>query len=261
MTDAIVVLPDWQVPLHDQKKILAVARFIGDFQPMAVAHVGDMTDSTQLGRWARGLRKEFDGGLEGAFVQTRWLLDYHRAYYDGPFHLMKSNHDERLELAIEQRLPGIAELTIRGQKLNIQNALRLEDYGVTWHDQPYAIAPGWLLMHGDEGGTSSIPGNTALGLARGAWSSVVCGHSHRAGIAWTTVGVGEQRSPMAGLEVGHMMQLSGAEYLGRARLANWANAFGILWLHRRNKKKTEVHPQLVPVHPDGSFMVGGERYR
>lgn len=261
MTEAIIILPDWQVPLHDEAKIKAVAQFVWDFQPVALAHVGDTTDSTQLGKWSRGLRKEFDGGLEGGFAKTRELFEYIRYGYDGPFHLAASNHDDRLEIAIEQRLPGIADLTVRGHKLNIQNALRLDDYGITWHSRPYNIAPGWLLMHGDEGSTSSIPGNTALGLARSSWHSVVCGHTHRAGLAWTTVGVGEQRHAVAGMEVGHMMRLSGAEYLGRARLANWGNAFGILWLHKRNKKRTEVHPQLVPVHPDGSFMVNGERYR
>jgi len=259
--DTIVVLPDWQVPLHDEAKIKAVASFVWDFQPTAIAHVGDATDSTQLGRWARGLRKEYDGGLEGGFQKTRNLFEYYREFYNGPWHLMKSNHDERLELAIEQRLPGIADMTVMGHKVNIQNALRLDDYGITWHETPYQIAPGWLLMHGDEGSTSSIPGNTALGLARASWSSVVCGHTHRAGLAWTTVGTGEKRTAVTGMEVGHMMRLSGAEYLGRARLANWGNAFGILWIDKRKGHKTRVSPQLVPVHPDGSFVVHGERYK
>jgi len=254
--EAIVCLSDWQVPLDDEEKIRAVARFVWDLQPSALAHVGDATDSTQLSCWARGLRAEFDGGLEGAFEKTRRHFEYYREHYEGPWHLMKSNHDERLELAIEQRLPGLAGLTVGGQKINIQNALRLDDYGITWHEEPYQIAPGWLLMHGDEGGTSKLPGATALGLALSAFSSVVCGHTHRAGLAWTGVGTGRRRQALAGMEVGHMMKLSGAEYLGRARLANWGNAFGILW-----KDGRKVWPQLVPVQPDGSFVVNGERYK
>src|ERR1700741_196779 len=70
-TEAVVILPDWQVPLADSPKIRRVAEFLWDLQPVLLGHVGDLTDSTQLGRWVRGLREEFDGGLEGGFQQTR----------------------------------------------------------------------------------------------------------------------------------------------------------------------------------------------
>lgn len=259
--EAVVILPDWQVPLHDEQKIKSVAHFVWDLQPKRLGHVGDMTDSTQLGRWARGLRAEFDGGLEGGFAKTRDLIEYYRQGYDGPWDLVKSNHDERLELAIEQRLPGLKDLTFNGHKLNIQNALRLDEYGVTWHEGPAKIAPGWMMMHGDEGGTSRIPGATALNLAHAAGASVVCGHSHRAGLAWSTTGIGVDRTPLAGMEVGHAMGIGRAEYLGRARLNNWGNAFGILWIDKPSKRRAKVYPQLVPIHPDGSFVVNGEKYR
>lgn len=260
-TEAVVILPDWQVPLHDEKKIKAVAHFVWDFQPTLLGHVGDVTDSTQLGRWARGLRAEFDGGLEGGFAKTRELFEYYRLDYSGPWKLVKSNHDERLELAIEQRLPGLAEMTVKGSKVNIQNALDLDGFGIDWYEGPTKVAPGWMMMHGDEGGTSKIPGATALSLATAAGASVVCGHTHRAGLAWSATGIGLDRRPLAGMEVGHAMGIDRAEYLGRARLNNWGNAFGILWVHRGAKKKVEVFPQLVPIHPDGSFVVNGERYK
>lgn len=254
-TNAIVILPDWQIPLHDETKIKKVADFVGDFNPIQLGHIGDMTDSTQIGRWAKGLRAEFDGGLEGGFAKTREILQYHRDRYDGPFHVVRSNHDERLENAIEQRLPGVAGLTIMGHKLNIQNALRLDDYGITWHEAPFEIAPGWVMAHGDEGGMSQVPGNTALGLAKQMGLSVVSGHTHRAGLAWSSTGFSDNRRAIAGMEVGHAMRLDGAEYLGRARLNNWGNAFGILWL-----SPDGVFPQLVPIQPDGTFMVNGEKY-
>jgi len=261
VTEAVVILPDWQVPLHDEQKIKAMAHFVWDLQPTRLCHVGDMTDSTQLGRWVRGMRGEFSGGLEAGFQRTRELIQYYRRGYGGPWHVVRSNHDERLELAIEQRLPGLAGITVAGKVLSIENALHLEDYGVLFHHTPPTIAPGWKLMHGDEGTTSRIPGNTALGLAQSAWMSVVCGHTHRAGLAWTTVGVGRDRKSVAGMEVGHAMLSHKADYLGRAGINNWGNAFGILWIHKSNRKKAEVHPQLVPIHPNGSFIVNGMRYR
>lgn len=259
--ETIVILPDWQVPLHNEKLIRAVAQFVWEFQPDRLAHVGDMTDSTQLGRWVRGMRGEFDGGLEGGLAKTRELMAYYRDGYEGPWDLVRSNHDERLELAIEQRLPGLAGMTIGGKVINIENALQLDSFGVTWHEAPTSIAPGWLLMHGDEGGNSSIPGNTALGLARAAGVNVVCGHTHRAGMAWSTQGFGTLRRDVVGLEVGHMMAVDRAGYLGRARLNNWGSAFAILRVFRPGyKKRVQVYPELVPVQPDGSFIVDGVRF-
>ena len=254
-TNAIVVLSDWQVPLHDEDKIKRVADFIGDFQPIRIGHVGDLTDSTQLGRWARGLRQEFDGGLEGGFEKTRDLLKYYRSKYDGPWDLIRSNHDERLENAIEQRLPGLQGLTVQGYKLNIQNALKLDEFGIQWNEAPVSIAPGWVIAHGDEGKVSQVPGATALGLANDIGQSVVCGHTHRAALTWSSKGLGNDRKAFAAMEVGHLMQVSTAEYLGRARLNNWGTAFGILWINNG-----EVFPQLVPITPDGNFVVNGERY-
>ncbi len=258
-TEAVVILPDWQVPLHDERKIKRVADFIGEFNPVRLGHVGDMTDSTQIGRWARGLREEFNGGLEGGFATTRKLLEYHRERYDGPWDLVRSNHDERLEKAIEQRLPGVAGLTIMGHTLNIQNALQLDKFGIEWHESPFEIAPGWVMAHGDEGYTSRVPGGTALALATEFQKNVVSGHSHRAGLAWSSKGYNSKRHAFAGMEVGHAMRIEGAEYLGRARVNNWGTAFGILWLHSVGNR-VEVHPQLVPIQPNGAFMVNGMRW-
>lgn len=256
----IVIWPDWQVPLHDEHVIKTVARFVWDYQPDSMGHVGDATDSTEISRWTRGLRGEFTGGLEGGFEKTRELLAYIRRGYDGPFHLVRSNHDDRLERAIESRLPGIAGLTVKGHLLNIQNALDLDGHGVTWHSKPFEIAPDVLLMHGDEGGLSQIPGNTALQLAvgtKGMRKSVVCGHTHRAGISWMN---GMHDESIFGMEVGHMMAVASADYLGPSKANNWGNAFGILRVFEGNKKKVRVYPELVPIQPDGSFIVEGQRY-
>lgn len=252
MIETTVIYPDWQVPLHDLPLIRKVTEFIWKFQPDQVAHVGDATDSTQISRWTRGLRGEFNGGLEGGFAQTRDIFSYLREGYEGPVHLSRSNHDDRLEAYIERQAPGLAGITVSGHILNIQNALQLDRLGVTWHDKPYELVPGVLLMHGDEGGTSTIPGNTALGLAIRSRKSVICGHTHRAGLVWS--------NGLFGMEVGHMMNVGGAAYLGPARLNNWGNAFGIVRVDRGNKKKAKVYPQLVPIQADGSFVVDGTRY-
>lgn len=256
----VVILPDMQTPFQDDAKIEAVIKFIHDFQPDVVGHVGDLTDSTQISRWTRGLRGEFDGGLEGGFAKARNILEKLRSGYAGPIHLVRSNHDTRLETAIESRLPGIAAITVGGKLLNIQNALQLDKFGVTWHEKPYEIAPNWLLMHGDEGKFSSIPGNTALTLAQQANKHVVCGHTHRAGLTSLSRGWNGTRNTLYGLEVGHLCSYEKMEYLGPARFNNWSQAFGILWVHKVPRKKAEVAPQLILLEQNGSFQVSGKRY-
>ncbi|GAB3847378.1 hypothetical protein GCM10029963_28760 [Micromonospora andamanensis] len=259
-TERIVILPDTQFPLHDPILTRKLAEFVWDYQPDAVAHVGDLTDSSELGRWVRGLRGQFSGGLEGGFQQTRDWLAYVRKGYDGPFHLSRANHDDRLENAIERYLPELAGLTIKGHVLNIENALDFDGFGVTYHRDYYELAPGWLLTHGDWGSLSSIPGNTALLQARQLGKSVVCGHTHRAGLVAGPLTSNHQSVEVMGMEVGHAMDQRQATYLKGGK-NSWHHAFGILRVERGNKKKARVYPEVVMVQSDYSFMVDGQRWK
>ncbi|WP_144121148.1 hypothetical protein [Catellatospora sichuanensis] len=259
-TERIVILPDTQFPLHDPVLTKKLAEFIWEYAPDQVAHVGDLTDSTELGRWVRGLRGQFTGGLEGGFQQTRDWLGYIRKGYDGPFHLSRANHDDRLEAAIERHLPEIAGLTIKGQVISIENALDFDGFGVTYHQTYHELAPGWLLTHGDWGSISQIPGNTALIQAKALGKSVVCGHTHRAGLVAGPLASDHQSIEVMGMEVGHAMDRTMATYLKGGK-NSWHNAFGILRVERGNKKKPRVYPELVMIADDYSFMVEGVRYR
>lgn len=258
--ERIVVLPDTQFPLHDPLLTKKLAEFIWDYQPDQVAHVGDLTDSTELGRWVRGLRGQFTGGLEGGFQQTREWLAYIRKGYSGPFHLSRANHDDRLEAAIERHLPELAGLTVKGELLTIENVLDYDGFGITYHKTYHELAPGWLLTHGDWGTLSSVPGNTALLEAKRLGKSVVCGHTHRAGLLFGPLDSEVASIEVAGMEVGHAMDRKLATYLKGGK-NHWHNAFGILRVERGNKKKPRVYPELVMVAADYSFVVDGQRWK
>src|ERR1041385_2267293 len=63
----IMVIPDLQIPLHDERflgKLLAVTEYI---EPDVLAFVGDLTDSTEVGRWVKGTAGEYTGKLQEAF--------------------------------------------------------------------------------------------------------------------------------------------------------------------------------------------------
>lgn len=258
--ETIVILPDTQFPLHDAALTKRLAEFIWDFQPTAVAHVGDLTDSTQLGRWVRGLRGQFDGGLEGGFSKTRDWLAYLRKGYDGPFHLSRANHDDRLENQIERSMPELVGFTVKGHLLSIENALDYDGFGVTYHRTYHELAPGWLLTHGDWGSLSRQPGMTALNLARQLGKSVVCGHTHRLGLVAGPFSSDHQTIELMGMEVGHAMDFRKADYL-KGLNNNWHHGFGVLKVVRDRGKPARVYPQVVAVKEDLSFIVDGWLYR
>ena len=113
----------------------------------------------------------------------------------------------------------------------------------------FEFAPKWLLAHGDEGGLSSEPGKTALNLAKRAGKSVLCGHTHRAGIQpFTTAYGGKFVQTIYGMEVGCLMELKQAAYL-KSGGANWQLAFGIFHVDGAH-----VSPHIVYMRRDGSFV-------
>jgi len=88
-----------------------------------------------------------------------------------------------------------------------------------------------------------------------AGANVVTGHTHRLGIRrQTSQYIGGKPTRRWGFEVGHLMNIKKASYLGGG-VANWQSGFGILYVD-----KYYVAPVAIDVWPDGSFVVEGERY-
>jgi hypothetical protein len=252
----IVVMPDVQAPLHDVALVDKFIQFIKDFQPTEIAQVGDFTDSTEISRWVRGKKPEFAGDLSGGFKTARGILADIREVFDGRFRIVRSNHDDRLELYIENCAPGLA--SFMDDELSLETLMHFNKYDVEFiRDEVVELAPGWVMAHGDEGSLSPSAGKTAFGLAKNKFGvSTVCGHTHRAGMTSESTGYnGQIRNTLTGLEVGHFMDLTKADYLKKKGVAaNWQQAFGILEVYGQR-----VYPRLVTVQ-DGCFSVNGVQY-
>lgn len=250
----IVIMPDVQAPLHDEALVNKFIRFIGEFQPNELAQVGDFTDSTEISRWVRGKKPEFAGDLQSGFDSSRAILEGIRDVFDGRFRIVRSNHDDRLELYLESCAPGLTTL----RSLTLENQVGFDDYDVEFvRDSVVELAPGWVMAHGDEGSLSPTAGKTAFGLAKNKFGvSTVCGHTHRAGKTSESTGYnGKIRNTLTGLEVGHFMDLTKADYLKKKGVAaNWQQAFGILEVYG-----DKVFSHLVEVQ-DGQFSVNGVLY-
>lgn len=250
----IVVMPDVQAPLHDQGLVDKFVSFLRDFQPDELAQTGDFTDSTEIGRWVRGRKGEFAGDLQRGFDIAMDILDDIRCVFDGRFRIVRSNHDDRLDLYIETCAAGL-----NFRDLTFEKQMQFDEFDVEFiRDGVVELVKGeWIMGHGDEGSLSPQAGKTAFGLAKNKFGvNVVCGHTHRAGITSESYGYnGRITRSLTGFEVGHFMDLQQADYLRKkGGSANWQQAFGILeTIHG----KTFAHPVQVN---DGFFSYEGVLY-
>jgi hypothetical protein len=246
MTEIIPVISDLQVPFHDEAAVAAVATFVAHYGYDTVS-VGDVLDQYQVSKWCRGMAGEFDGKLAGQRDTAVAILSDLRVK-----HLSRSNHDTRIEAYLRKHAPGLDGLP----ELRVESFLRLDTIGCTFHREPFDVAPGWLLGHGDEGSLVRSAGGTALALAKRTGRSFVCGHSHRMGIQHDHSSFrGKLITPLWGFEVGHLMRMELAEYL-KGGIANWQPAFGVLVVDGQ-----DVTPIPVPIRDDGSFYFDGKRWR
>tara|TARA_Y100000310_G_scaffold170415_1_gene170562 strand:+ start:3596 stop:4201 length:606 start_codon:yes stop_codon:yes gene_type:complete len=177
-----------------------------------------------------------------------------------PFHLMRSNHTQRIGDYLARYAPAMA-LTSWNDYRSIMGfdsapllAGRTKSLDITWHDEPWHFAEDWVMAHGDEGGLNRTAGGTAMGLARKWGVSVLCGHTHKLGLQHDHKSLnGRITQWLYGVEVGHLMDLRQADYL-KANSANWNQGFAIV--HVRHGRAN-----VQPVSITNGFVVDGKHYR
>lgn len=242
----IVAISDLQVPYHDKRAVNNVAAFIKATKPDTVVSVGDEMDMQTISKWAKGTALEYEQSIARDRDETVEVLQALQVK-----HVIRSNHTDRLFNTVALRAPGLLGLP----ELTLGAFLRFEQLGITYHRKPYELAPGWLLMHGDEGNISQNGGTTALNLAKKTGKSIVCGHTHRMGLVHHTEAFsGVPTRTLWGLEVGNLMDAKKASYL-KAGISNWQQGFGLLWVDGKT-----VTPQLIPIQKDGTFVALGKMW-
>jgi predicted phosphodiesterase len=242
---SVVVISDLQAPYHDEKAVNAIASFIKWYKPSSVVSVGDEIDLPQISRWEEGRGGEWKYDLGKHRDITVEILKKLQVQ-----HISRSNHSDRLYNKINSKAPGLLGLP----ELELENFLRLPQLGITYHKEPFELAPNWLLVHGDESNVQPTAGATALGLAKRSGMSIVCGHTHRMGLTHYTTGWSGKTRTVWGMEVGNLMDYKHARYI-KAGLFTWNKGFGLLHVDGQT-----VMPQLVPI-VNNSFTVNGKVWR
>lgn len=242
----IYVISDLQVPYHD-RAVYAVAQCIADTKGPddMVASVGDEMDFQTISKYAQGTALEWERSIGKDRDLTHQILKDLQVQ-----HISRSNHCDRLWLAITRRLPGL----LGAPELELENFLGLPQLGITYHKKAFEMAPGTLLMHGDEAGVSQVAGATAGGLVRRTGMSCVIGHSHRQGYQPVTFDInGNHTRTLFGMEVGHLTDVKspGMQYV---RTHNWQAGWAVVYVDGK-----KVYPQLIPI-TNKSFVFEGVQY-
>ena len=247
MSHRVWVVSDLQVPFHDRRSVVALAQAIEDLRGPddLVITIGDEMDFQTIGRWAAGTEKEWERSIGKDRDLTRQVLKDLQVDV-----MIRSNHTDRMFKTLASRAPGLLGLP----ELELENFFGLEELGITFARKAFDVAPGWYALHGDESGISQLAGRTAANLAAKTGKSVVCGHTHRLGLAPATQGIyGSITRTIWGMEVGNLMDAKspGAAY---SKVHNWQSGFGLLYVDGKT-----VTPAPVPII-DRSFIIEGERY-
>jgi metallophosphoesterase superfamily enzyme len=255
MASRIVVLPDFQMPFEDRKFVKALINCVGYLQPDRVVHIGDLMDYPSTGRWNKDARGEFENNVyKHSEYGIRNFLKPLRDVYNGPVTVMEGNHDLRPREYLNKYAPALAGT----RAFDLDVLLDFDSFGVELNKGFLDFAPGWTITHGHLARISlaQSAGATALGAAVNKFhKSVIMGHTHRAGMLSKTFGYdGKIARILTGIEVGHAMDMKGAEYLKRST-GNWQQA--LLVLHVDG---STVLPHLSLVK-DRKFEVDGEIFR
>lgn len=244
----IVVISDTQLPYDDRRALNAVIRFIGDYQPDEVIHIGDLMDFPQPSRWTKGTQGEFEGSVfKDCEDAKKRFLGPLRAVYDGVVGVHEGNHDLRPREYLARYSPALAE----SKAFDINTLLDFDGFGVKLLPEVYDVGPDFVTTHGHKGQItlSRNAGFTALGAAKKFTKSVVMGHTHRLGLVHDTTGYGGAvKKWVTGMEVGNLMDMKKAHYL-KGGTANWQQGFGLLKIDRKH-----VKAETVPIK-EGRFIV------
>lgn len=241
-----MVVPDLQVPLHDEnfvEKLIDVARYI---KPDGLLFIGDLTDSTEVGRWVKGKSGEYSGKLQASFDKTADIVSSFRAAVgdDAEMILQGSNHDSRTRQYIADNAPALSSL----RSLDFARLVGLEDNGVAYVHGVHAFLPGVVSVHGHERASSSVAGKWGLDRVHEYGANVVYGHTHTPLVISTAIGVSPNRQEMWTMNVGHGMRMDGATYLPDG-YATWAQAFGLI-----HHDGVNAYPELV-ISAAGRFVL------
>lgn len=126
-----IVLPDMQVPFHDEKTLRAVEKFMRSRRWDYYINLGDFMDLPMLSKFSKGLAGEIENmDVHRDFSEGHKILKRHEAIIRGKnknaeMVLLQGNHENRTTRYC-QEFPYLREI------LDVERNLKLRELGIKW---------------------------------------------------------------------------------------------------------------------------------
>jgi predicted phosphodiesterase len=246
MNGLTVIIPDVHLPYEDKRAVNNLLEMIAHEKPARVVQVGDLLDLKAPARWSKGRADEYINSVRNEVEHgIKFWTELRQAAGDAELVFVHGNHDDRLKSYAASYAPALLDVIP-----SLPELMKLDDFGVKYPKvQPYRIEPGVSAIHGKL--LASQAGLSARKEMLRHGTSIVQGHTHRAGVIYETT----DRTRFA-LEAGWLGDIKTAgSYLDFPGVANWQQAFG--YLHVDGKRVT---PGVTLVHERGRFAFHGRTY-
>lgn len=219
--------------LHDERcaaVMLAIAR---EYQPATIVVLGDLLDLAPFSRFVVDPRytRVSQHAIQAAYG---FLAGLRAAAPRAKIVMLEGNHEARIAKHLSQQAPEVVGLTRAENEgetgvpvLSVPYLLRLEDLRIDYVG-PYGRSWWWdgvRYMHGELIGSSG--GLTAAKLLAAYHEPVVCGHVHRAELAWRTTASADGVRHHWAMSCGTGARLDGV-VPGHAH-PDWQHAIGVVW--------------------------------
>ena len=265
-----VVLPDAQIPFHDEKALEMAHAAVRELSPDRVVLLGDMVDLP--GQSSFDTHPNHTGIVQDQLDQTHNMLAQIRANApDAQIDYIPGNHEKRLQRQVMQKnaeLLGIKRANAEESLgvLTLEFLLRLGELEVNMAAE-YPNGEVWLndetvAVHGTTSSASSS--TSARYLSRAPHLNTIHGHSHRAEIQWKTSRTRGGAMDRWAMSPGTLADRGGSvpshgssmDDMGRHndRTENWQHAVGLVEYNNQMS-----NPELAMIR-NGILKLRGESY-
>lgn len=184
-----VLMSDQHCPHRDDALHYAACELIHELQPDEIHNLGDGMDLSKPSRHRTA--PEFQSTPNQCIVSYHATLrDQREAAPNARITAQPGNHDVRVDLAVQERLPELVDLrNAKGEPaFGLPQLLLLDDLAVEWidpggdyHGASIQIVPGDYGLTGKHGTKAGKHGGAVKAIERRA-ASFVQGHDHKQGV-------------------------------------------------------------------------------
>jgi hypothetical protein len=253
----VIAFGDFQINKHDPEFLAKAVQFVKDQQPDMICLTGDESDNSAVGRWAKGMKEEFESNLQDQIDETiMWLHAIRDAAPNAKIHMADSNHMYWIIRAVETRLPGLATL----RYLTPEVMYELNDLEITYHRKLYEFLPDYLLGHGHQweltSKTHMIKGSEHVTRTG---KSILAGHVHQAALRPVFIGYEGKGTQQVYVNAGCMMDFekamaSNGGYI-KGTSPDWAKGIVVI-----TRELGQNYTELILGQNNGTFRYEGKIY-